>query len=129
MRTPKRDQRGMSFSSIMLMVALAAFFLTLLFKMGPAYFQFWTVRSTMNGLLEDPQLGKQGPRAILSSIDKRLYINEVRTVPNDSFSVKGTKDGKSWDVTVHYVVQQHIGANVDVLMTFDYAITLPKKPL
>ncbi|WP_328987747.1 DUF4845 domain-containing protein [Thiorhodovibrio winogradskyi] len=118
----------MSMSSVMLMIALAAFFLTLLFKMGPAYMQYWQVRSALDKLLEQPELGKQGPHAILSAIDKQLYINEVRTVKSDSFEVKTTKDGKGWDVTANYVVQQHIGMNVDVLMTFDYAVVLPKKP-
>lgn len=119
-------QRGFSFSSLMLMIALGAFFLTLLFKMGPAYFQFWTVRSTMNKLLEQPQLGAQGPRGILSALEKQLYINEVRDISNDSFEVKSSRDGRGWDVTVNYVVQQHMGANVDVLMTFNYLVVMPK---
>lgn len=128
MRRLRSNQRGLTMSSVMLMIALGAFFLTLLFKMGPAYMQFLTVRSTINKLLEQPQLGKQGPRAILTAIDKMLYINEVRTVPSDSFDVKSTRDGKGWDVSANYVVQEHIGANVDVLMTFHYAIVLPKNP-
>jgi hypothetical protein len=128
MRTTRFRQRGLSFSSVMLMIALGAFFLTLLFKMGPAYMQFWQVRSALDKLLEQPQLGRQGPKAILSAIDKQLYINEVRTVGSDSFVVKSSKDGKGWDVNANYVVQQHIGANVDVLMTFDYSVVVPKNP-
>ncbi|EIC22636.1 DUF4845 domain-containing protein [Thiorhodovibrio frisius] len=128
MRNLKSYQRGLSFSSVMLMVALGAFFLTLAFKMGPAYLQYWQVRSTLDKLLEQPQLGKQGPRAILQAIEKQLYINEVRTVKSDSFDVKGTKDAKGWDVSANYVVQQHIGGNVDVLMTFDYSVVVPKNP-
>ncbi|MBK5970559.1 MULTISPECIES: DUF4845 domain-containing protein [Thiorhodovibrio] len=128
MRNLRIHQRGLTFSTAMLIVALASFFLMLLFKMGPAYFQFWQVRSAMDKVLERPELGQQGPRAILSAIDKQLYINEVRTVPSDSFSVKTAKDGKGWDIFVEYVVQQHIGANVDVLMNFNYSVILPKKP-
>ncbi|WP_200285425.1 DUF4845 domain-containing protein [Rhabdochromatium marinum] len=112
----------------MLTIAISAFFITLLFKMGPAYFQFWQVRSAMDELLEQPQLGKQGPRALISAIEKQLYINEVRTVKGDSFSVKSTKDGKGLEVTADYVVQQHIGANVDALMHFNYSVVVPKKP-
>lgn len=126
MPRPWKTQRGLSFSSAMLMIALGAFFMTLLFKMGPSYFKYWQVRSAMNQLLEQPELVKQGPRGIVTALEKQLYVNEVRSVSNESFNVKTTKDGRGLEVSVNYIEQQHLGGNVDVLMTFDYAVVLPK---
>lgn len=128
MRGVWKTQRGMGFSGAILMIALAAFLMTLLFKMGPSYFKYWQVRSAMNELLEQPELVKQGPRGIVTALEKQLYVNEVRSVTGKDFTFKNTKDGRGLEVKVNYIEQQHIGANVDVLMTFDYSVVLPKNP-
>jgi hypothetical protein len=84
--------------------------------MVPAYMMFLQVRSSMASLHTKEDIVNAGPRKISTALSSQLYINNVRTVPQDSFSFEKTKSG--WDLTVNYDVQKHIVANVDVVMHF-----------
>jgi len=111
-----RSQRGASFGIVMIVITLVVFFGNLAVNMVPAYMNFMQVRSSMASLHTKHDVVDGGPRKIASAISSQLYINNVRSVPMDSFDFEKTKTG--WDLTVNYDVQKHILANVDVIMHF-----------
>lgn len=111
-----QTQRGASFGIVMIVITLVVFFGNLAVKMLPEYMNFMQVRSSMASLHSKHDVIDGGPRKIASAISSQLYINNVRSVPMDSFDFERTKAG--WDLTVDYAVQKHIVANVDVVMHF-----------
>jgi len=116
MRKRLKPQRGVSFGIVMIVIVLIVFFGNLAVNMLPEYLNFLQVRSSMAALHTKEDVLSGGPRKMMSAISSQLYINNVRSVKNDSFSFERTKTG--WLATVDYDVQKHILANVDVVMHF-----------
>lgn len=143
-RSGKRTrQRGMGMLAILVIISLLVFFITLLFKLGPAYLNYWTVKSVMDGVASQPVPAVGGAREILSQIGKRLDVNNVRGVSSVcgeasdakpsrnlsdvsriagmDFNVRRTDD-KGYAVRVNYKHCEHLFFNIDALMTFSYAV-------
>ena len=111
-----RCQRGISLVGMLFALVLAGFFLTIGVTLGPHYMAFFTVKSIMKDVAEDPELANAGKMNVLKTIGNRLYINSVSGIDPKSFSYKKTPRG--YRVGVDYQVQEHLFANVDVVLSF-----------
>jgi len=125
MRASLLKQRGIGFFGFMLIIALAAFFGTLLFKMGPAYLKYWQVRKAMDSLVKKTEIGEQGPRGAVRAVMRQLDIDGVSSVTEKDFTAQKSADGKGIDLSVSYQEQTPIVFNVDALMHFEYRVVLP----
>lgn len=124
-RNSLRAQRGATMITILLAIAIAGIFLTVAFKLGPHYMQFMTVKSVMDKVRDDPESKGKQQRALLSSIDKGLYINEVRSLSaNKDFKVKKVSDGI--EISADYEVRQPLFGNLDAMMAFSHTIMIAK---
>lgn len=126
MRNFPLKQRGASFSGVILMIGVLSLALTIVLKMGPSYFKYWQVKSAMESVQQKPEALAGGARGIIDTITKQLYIDQVSSVGAKDFKVKNSKDGRNFEITVAYQEQQHIAFNVDVLMTFEHTVSIPK---
>jgi hypothetical protein len=114
-------QRGMGFLGLILVIGLAAFFGTILFKLGPLYLNFWTVRTVMEETAQQAASIEGGARGIQSSIDKRLYINAVEEVAAKDFQVKKIDTGR-YQVNLDYEARVHLFFNVDAVASFSHQV-------
>jgi hypothetical protein len=115
----------MSFFGIVFGIALIALAATITVKLAPHYMQFLTVKSVMNDLLEDPDAGDLGRRGILQQIDRKLYINNVRTVGMERF--KFTRQKRVEELSVDYEVREHLFGNLDAVLSFSHQIQLDRQ--
>ncbi len=116
-------QQGMGMSAILFVLVVVIFAMTLLFKLGPSYMSFLTLKSIMNSIAEssEPVLG--GKPAVMKLIEGQMMVNDVRSVDSKAFSVK--KSGENMlDVTVDYEQRMHIFANVDAVLTFKHTVVV-----
>lgn len=122
-------QAGKGLASIMFLILIAAFFLTLLFKLGPLYMNYWTVRSIMNGLVEAAETGavQKNPPAITKYIMSNLDINSVSGFTDKDFVIK-RKDEKTFTVSTSYERREHLFFNVDAVLVFEKSVELSAKP-
>lgn len=119
-------QRGMGFIGVIFIVGLAAFFMTLLLKLGPLYLNFWTIRSIMTGVVEQAETIEGGARGIVPTINKRLNVNSVNNVSYKDFKV--TKiDQNTYEVKVEYEQRVHLFFNVDAVTMFNYQVEVKFK--
>jgi len=118
-------QRGLGFSSLITIIALAAFFGAILLKVGPLYMSFWTVRSIMEDTAESYDPSKEGSstRAILMSIEKRLDVNGVEHVKGSDFEIERTGE-RRFKVILNYEQRVHLFFNIDVVAAFNHQIEL-----
>ena len=101
----RRRQRGMSSFGWIAVFGIFALLLILFFKVFPFYYGNYQLRAALDGLAQDSEVDPKSKKAIWSSLEKRLYINEVRSVRRDNVKMV-RKDGKT-TVTVEYEVRDN----------------------
>jgi hypothetical protein len=121
MRCRLKPQRGASLGIVLIVVVLVVFFGNLAVTMLPEYMNFMQVKSSMAAVHAKQDVIAGGPRKIAGAISSQLYINNVRSVPADSFAFEKSKQG--WVATVNYDVQKPIFGNVEVVMHFAHSET------
>ncbi|ADC62651.1 DUF4845 domain-containing protein [Allochromatium vinosum] len=117
-----KRQRGAGFLLLIVLIGLASFFGTIALKVGPLYLNFWTVRSIMEETaqqLDPTQEG--GVRGIVTSIEKRLYINSIENIKGSDFEVERI-DGERFQVSLAYEERVHLFFNVDAVVSFSHQI-------
>ncbi|RKT47225.1 DUF4845 domain-containing protein [Thiocapsa rosea] len=107
--------------SILVILSLVIFFVTLLFKLGPAYMGFWTIKSVMDNVAEQSTPISGGAREIANQIGKRLDINNVDQVSAKDFKIRRTGENL-YEVTLDYEQRQHVFFNIDTVLTFAYQV-------
>ncbi len=120
-----RRQRGLGMIGVMAWLAVGALVLTVVFKLGPEYMEYLTVKSAMNAVSEDTELKGKGRAEIMSKLSSRLEINNVRGLPPQTFSVE-QKDS-AWKLVADYEVRVHLFFNIDAVLSFNYQATLPRQ--
>ena len=107
--------------SILVILSLVVFFVTLAFKLGPAYLGFWTVKSVMDNVAEQSVPINGGTREIANQIGKRLDINNVGQVSAKDFKIRRAGENL-YEVTLDYEQRQHLFFNIDTVLTFAYQV-------
>jgi hypothetical protein len=116
-------QRGMGMLAILFTIGLLAFFMTVLLKLGPVYSNFWTIRSIMVDVAEQPEGVPSGARGIVDMIGKRMNVNNVTTVTASDFEIQ-KQDQDRFQVILHYEERVHLFFNVDAIAVFDYQVAV-----
>jgi hypothetical protein len=109
-------QQGMTFISMLILLVIGGFFVLLAFKLGPIYIENYQVKSALASLKNEPGAAGKSPQELRILIDRKLYINEVRSFDPKQFKVKNV-DGKK-TVEIKYEVREPILGNVDALVKF-----------
>jgi len=122
-QTPRHASHGFGVISTLILIGLIAGAATAAFKLGPHYLQFWTVRSVMEDISRDPATAAMGPQGVIQSLEKKLYINDVRSVSRDSFTLEKAQVGR--ELSVHYEVREHLFGNLDAVLVFSHLSLIP----
>lgn len=121
--SPRPACQGFGVISTLILIALIAGAATAAFKLGPHYLQFWTVRSVMEDISRDPATAAMGPQGVIQSVEKKLYINDVRSVSRDNFTLEKAQVGR--ELRVHYEVREHLFGNLDAVLVFSHLSLIP----
>ena len=101
----RRRQRGMSSFGWIAIFGIFAILLIMFFKVFPMFYGNMQVKSSLEGLAQDTQVDPKSKKAIWLSLQKRLFINEVRSIRRENVKME-RKDGKT-TVTVDYEVRNN----------------------
>ena len=112
-------QRGASALVMLVMVLFFGSLLTLLLKLGPAYMDDYTIQEALESLDGTENLSSMGPAQVRTLINKRLSVNNVRTLSAQSISVD--KDDDKVLIVVDYDVRTPVISNIDAIMHFKHA--------
>lgn len=117
-------QRGFGLGKVLVVLLLVVFFVSLGIKMAPSYLTYYQVRNIMERVVERPELAGAGSRAVLAAVTRQLGIDAVSSVDAKDFHL--SREGEDTLLNLDYMVQQHVGFNVDVLMHFEHSVALPR---
>jgi hypothetical protein len=109
-------QKGLTFITIMIILGLIAFFVTLGLKVGPIYMNHSKVQNTLTAIKEMPGIENMSKREIALSISKRLNMNYVDKINKDDFEIIRHDDLLT--VSIDYERAEKLMGNLSVLVEF-----------
>jgi hypothetical protein len=122
-QSPKHQQ-GLTFISLVFVLALIAFFVLLVLKIGPIYLNHSKVVSALAEIEKTPDIEDQSEAEIRGSLNKRFDINYVDDVTQDD--IKVTRHNDYLKVAIEYEVVTKIAGNLSVLVEFNDVIEVGK---
>jgi len=115
LKTPK-SQQGMTGISIMVILALGAFVLAMVFKLFPFYLEGFKVNSTLKGLATDSRVEGASDREVKELIMKKLQVDDVDTVTAEHIKIDSS--GKKRTVAIEYESRVNLVGNLDGVVVF-----------
>lgn len=115
-------QKGFSAYTLILLLIVGGFFALCGIKIIPHYVDYFTLKKAMSKLTEEPNAAEMSKRKIDDSLRTKLVMNGLKHIGTDSFVVERTEEGTT--VALDYEIQEHLFANIDVLLTFKHEIEL-----
>ena len=113
----KRKQKGMTLLGFVIVLAVVGFFAYVAMRLFPMYSEYYSVRSAMKGLANEPGIATQDPARIQDLFFRRLYISYSENVKKEH--VKRRRVDNGWEMNVEYEVRRPLVGNLDVVGKFN----------
>ena len=112
-------QRGMTMWSLMFVLAVLGFSVYIGFLLLPPYMADFKVKSTLDQLAKQSDIGSMSRDDIITSLDKRFDIDSISHI-NLKQDLKIEKRGPNRLIMIHYEVEVPVFGNVSVLLKFKH---------
>ena len=121
----KRKQSGLSLVGFLVVLAVVGFAAYVGMKLFPMYQEYYSVRSAMKGLANEPGVADMDPAKVQDLFFRRLYINYSENVKPQNVKFERTEGG--WRMRVNYEVRRPLVGNLDVVGRFDSTQELTRR--
>ena len=117
-------QSGITLLGFIIVLAVVGFFAFLFMKLYPAYYEYYNAVSAMEAIKREPASARWSPAEILTSLEKRMYINYVdeKFVNKRSFQIK--RAGNGYTLSVKYERREPLLYNLDYVAKFERTVQL-----
>jgi len=117
-----RKQNGLTLIGFAIVLVLVVFFAYVGMRIVPLYLEYNAVVSALNELQKDPGAKSMSPEKIKSNIINRLWVSYA----SDNVQRKHIRVTRSDGVKVRvaYEVRRPLLGNIDLMLSFDRAVTL-----
>ncbi|MCP4980974.1 MAG: DUF4845 domain-containing protein [Gammaproteobacteria bacterium] len=106
----RHRQRGMSSFGWIAIAGIFGLLVITFFKVFPMYYENFKLKSVMEALQEDSSIDSKSKREIWTALQKRLYVDEIRSIKREHVKME-RKDGKT-TVTVNYETRDSYVGNL-----------------
>ena len=113
----RNSQRGITLLGFIIVLGVVGLFAYVGMKLFPMYSEYYSVRSAMKGLANEPGIATTEPRRIQDLFFRRLNISYAANVKPEH--VKFKRVGTGWQMDVKYEVRKPLIANLDVVGRFE----------
>jgi len=120
----RHRQKGMSTPGLIVIIGIFAFLMITFFKVLPMYYANYKIKSALEALQQDPDLDVKSKRAIWESLNKRLYIDEVKIIKRENVKME-RRDGKT-TVTVSYETRDAYVGNLFIGGIFSESVVIDR---
>jgi Tfp pilus assembly protein PilE len=111
-----KNQRGLTFISLFIILSVLAFFVLLALKVGPIYMNHSKVTNALSAVESMPEVKSMSKNEIIKSLNKRFGMNYVTKVDDKDVSI--LKQGNYVKVEIEYERVEKIFGNLSVLVQF-----------
>ena len=120
----RRRQRGMSTAGWIVVVGVFGLLIITFFKVFPMYYENFKVRSALEALKNDQSIDVKSKRAIWESLQKRLFIDTVRSIKREDVDIQ-RKDGQT-TVTITYETRDDYIGNLFIGGSFTESVVIDR---
>ncbi len=111
-------QRGITITGVMVIFAVAIFIGSFALKVGPHYFEHWTVTSITKDLDSKPEVLKQSRSKVYKHINQAFSHNNLWDLKAEEVVHLKREADKGYVVTVEYERRANLFRNIDVVTSF-----------
>lgn len=116
MHRPINHQCGFSAVSILIVLVLSGFLLTVALRLIPLYIDNMAVRGALDSLAQDPALATMSKSEVHRKLEDYFYINNVQGEPTAAVSIKETAG--TLMVNINYEQRVKLMFNIDAVVVF-----------
>ncbi|KAF1687531.1 DUF4845 domain-containing protein [Pseudoxanthomonas broegbernensis] len=121
----KRKQGGLSLVGFLVVLAVVGFTAYIGMKLFPMYQEYYSVRTAMKSLANEPGVADMDPAKVQDLFFRRLYISYSENVKAQNVKFERTDGG--WRMKVNYEVRRPLVGNLDVVGRFDTTQDLTRR--
>jgi len=118
-------QKGLSTVGIIAVVGIFGLLVVTFFKVFPMYYDNFKLNSVLEAVQNDRAVDPKSKKGIWESLQKRLYINEVRVIRREHVKMTRSKDGKT-TITVTYEVRDAFIGNLFIGASFVESVVIDR---
>jgi len=120
----RHPQKGVSTAGWIIIVGIFGLLLVTFFKVFPMYYGNFKLKAALEALSQDQSIDSKSKRAIWESLQKRLFVDEVKHITRDNVTME-RKDGKT-TVTVTYETKDDYVGNLFIGGKFSESIVIDR---
>ena len=120
----RRRQKGLSTAGWLLVAGIFGLLIISFFKVFPMYYGNFKLKSALEALQQDTDVDPKSKGDIWQSLQKRLFVNEVRNITREHVKME-RKDGRT-TVTVTYEVRDDYIGNLFIGARFAESIVIDR---
>lgn len=109
-------QRGMTFISLVVMIACIVFVAVIGMKLWPAYSEYFSVKKAFASLKTQMGSGEMNKRDIVAAFDRQATIDDIKSIKGSDLVIEESDKGTV--VSVEYSVVEPLVSNVSALVEF-----------
>lgn len=119
-----RKQSGITLIGFLTVLAVVGFAAYVAMRLFPMYQEYYSVRSAMKGLADEPGVADMDPARVQDLFFRRLDINYSNSLKPQNVKIERTEGG--WLMKVDYEVRRPLVGNLDVVGKFDASQALTR---
>ncbi len=116
----RKTQKGMTMWSLLFVLAVLGFFLFLGFKLFPPYLDDFKVKSALDSLAKQSDVGALSKAAMTESLRRRFDIDNIHGVDVGKYLVVEMR-GRTKMIRLNYQAVVPLMFNVSALLEFEHA--------
>ncbi len=109
-------QRGVSLTGLIMWLVVGIFVLLLGFKLGPAYAEYYKIKTQFKILANDPSLASGAQREVAGAFVRRATIEDIRSIGPADLQV--VREGNRVIISAEYAVRVPLFGNISACLDF-----------
>jgi len=111
-----RRQEGVTLTGFIIVAVIVIFGLLLAFKIGPSYFEYYTIQKQLKALAADPAVSGGTRKDLETAFVARAIIENIRVINAGDLQI--TKDANGFVISAEYSTKVPIFGNMSACMDF-----------
>lgn len=119
-----KNQEGLTFITFLIGLVMIIYFTTIGIHIIPAYIENYFIKQELNSIAtEYIDSVETAPTLISKKIQNYIEINSIQRFSTKNLSF--TQEQGKLQLHLRYDVQEHLFANIDVVLHFDDSVAIP----